>query len=560
MLGDAYFQLRAQVGTGLFSLIRLAADAGAQESTQAALRAAQSGLRDTFTVAALGPEGGGKSTLLNTLFERDFCGVIEPAATGKVAIFQYCDGPREVPISADVVELHLPQIFLRDFTIIEARSSLPADVVTPQVARADLIFFVLSAAAGLPDAWPFLLPFGRDVLKRLVFVVWQSTRVSPDECANAVKRLRQAMLKNLGQACPIFIGSAADRAAREKLGRWIESEVIFAEPRRTKLSEIDEAARAALREIVSKPRVERQALDRHREQLRRLRANLTEREVQSERQVAGALWMLGQSSEGLRRRGEALLREHLGPLALLWKRSFASQDFAQEIEVQARASLEVQLHDQLAVLETDLEESATDYLRESNQTLPGADAAKPPEFPRASLEEKLVALEPPLGVAQVVLDAFTRGARLLRWPMFAAIVAVAVAVGAAVAGRFSGALFALAGAVVVSVLLLAFLLRRNVIAAFGRHFAENRAAMLAALEPPLRAAAVSFYAALVPALDARAEELAGEGQRYEPLLARLQQIEETFSRIEADLRAGFTRSESSGEPPVSPSAESTAGE
>ena len=30
----------------------------------------------------------------------------------------------------------------------------------------------------------------RDVLKRLVFVIWQSTRVSPDECANAVKRLR----------------------------------------------------------------------------------------------------------------------------------------------------------------------------------------------------------------------------------------------------------------------------------------------------------------------------------------------------------------------------------
>ena len=94
-----------------------------QESTQAALRAAQAGLRDTFTFAALGPEGGGKSTLLNTLFQREFCGVAEPAGTGKVAIFQYSDGPREAPISADIVELHLPQIFLRDFTIVRSAAA-----------------------------------------------------------------------------------------------------------------------------------------------------------------------------------------------------------------------------------------------------------------------------------------------------------------------------------------------------------------------------------------------------------------------------------------------------
>ena len=108
--------------------------------------------------------------------------------------------------------------------------------------------------------------------------------------------------------------------------------------------------------------------------------------------------------------------------------------------------------------------------------------------------------------------------------------------------------------------MLAFLLRRNVIATFGRHFAENRAAMLAALEPQLRAASENFYGALVPALDARAEQLAGAGQRNEPLLARLQQIEETFSRLEADLRAGLTHSGSSGELRISTSAESTAGE
>jgi hypothetical protein len=355
------------------------------------------------------------------------------------------------------------------------------------------------------------------------------------------------MLKNLGQACPIFIGSAADRAAREKLERWIETEIIFSASRQAKLREIDETARAALREIIDKPRLARQALDRQREQLRRLRENLTDREVQSERQVAGALWALRQSADGLRRRGEDLLRQYLGPVALLWKRRFAADDFAQEIEIQAHASFEVQLHDQLVALETDLRESATEYYRESREALPGVGPAPPPEFPRASLEEKLLAVGPPLEVSRVTLESFNRGVRALRWLRFAVIGVVIVMLGDLVTGRFSTVLAALAGAAIVFVLLLAFLLRRNVIAAFGRHFAENRTALVTALEPELRSAAANFYYTLVPMLDARAEQLAGAGRRDEPLLDQLHQIEETFSRIEADLRTGLARP---GEPPA----------
>ena len=95
MIGDAYFQLRAQVGTGLFSLLRLAAEAGSQESTQAALRAAQTSLREGFTFAVLGPQGAGKSALLNALFEREFCGATEPATVGRLAVFQYGEESRD---------------------------------------------------------------------------------------------------------------------------------------------------------------------------------------------------------------------------------------------------------------------------------------------------------------------------------------------------------------------------------------------------------------------------------------------------------------------------------
>jgi len=545
MLGDAYFQLRAQVGTGLFSLLRLAAEAGSPESTQAALRAAQAGLRDYFTFAALGPGGSGKSTLLNTLFERDFCGAPEPAAVGKIAVFRYADQARDDVFSDDAIVLYRPHIFLRDFTPVEVPAGIPVEAVNPHLTEADLIFYVVSAATGPVDAWPFLSRLGRDVLKRLVFVVWQSDRVSSEEGANSVKRLRQAMLKNLGHASPIFIGSTADRAGREKLTRWIEGEVIFSAPRRGRLREIDEVARAALREIVNKPRAERQALERKREQVRGLREDLAEREEQSERQVAGALWTLAQSSDGLRRRGEDLLREHLGPLDLLWKRAFSPRDLAQEIEAQARASLAVQLHDQLAVLEADLQASTAEYFHELREVLPEAAAVKPPVFPRASLEEVLVALVTPLEVSRVLLEAFSAAVRTLQLPMFAAVGALAVALGAALAGRFSGVLLGLAGAIVVFVLLLAFLLRQNVVAVFGRYFTENRASLLGTLDPHLRSAVEHFYAGIAPTLEDRAGQLADEGQRHEPLLARLQQIEETFSRIDEDLRTGLSRTEES---------------
>lgn len=541
MIGDAYFQLRAQVGTGLFSLQRLAADAEASESTQAALRITHAGLREAFTFAVLGLEGAGKSALLNTLFERDFCGAVEPAAAGKVAVFHFDEEPRDETVSPAVVALHRPHIFLRDFTIVEAPGNIPVEVVNSHLAEADLIFYVVSAAASTAEIWPFLSRLGRDVLKRLIFVVWQSDRVSPEEGANSVKRLRTAMLKNIGQACPIFIGSTSDRAARTKLVRWIETEVIFSEPRRARLREIDEIARGALKEIVNKPRADREALERRRGQVRDLREDLVEREEQAERQVAGSLWTLAQSTDGLRRRGEMLLREQLGPLDLLWKRSFAPHDFAREIEEQARASLAVQLRDHLVELEADLRGSAEDYYRESRKVMPASADAKPPEFPRESIEEALTALEPPLEISRLLLLAFNGSVRTLQLPVFGAFAAVAVAVGTAVAGEPSMFLASLAAGSVVFVLLLAVLLRRNVIATLGQNFTENRASLVAVLEPPLREAIARYYAAIAPALEARAEQLAGEGQRHEPLLERLAQIEETFTRLEANLRTGLSR-------------------
>lgn len=552
MIGDAYFQLRAQVGTALFTLLRLATEAGSGDGALAKLRAAQAGLKETFLFMALGPAGGGKSALLNSLFEREFCGTAEPVSAGKTAVYQHADDSRDEAVSPGVVFCHRPHIFLRDFTIVDgagsdATNQALLEHVAPFLSRAEVIFFVVPAAStGAADIWTFLLRLGRDALRRTVVVVWQSDRGSPEEGASAVKRLRQAMLKNLGHACPIFAASGKDRTGREKLARWIESEVIFSKARRARLAEIDRLARNALEEIAGKPHATEQAWQRTDGQLRGLRDDLTEREEQSQRQIAGVLWTLAQTFDALRQRGELLLAPCLGVVELVRGRGTWAPAFAAEIETHAREALAVQTEDALDVLEADLREGAKEHREASRKILPG-DAGLP-RISRAAIATAIKKLDTPLDLERLLAEESNRAALLLRLPVLAAVGAVAVLLGVSpVTGLVPGCGMLAAGTTAFA-LLLAVLLRRSIVAAFGHHFTANRARLLTSIEVPLREASTQFYAALAAPLDGHIEAHAAERRGHEPLLTRVEQLQQTFGKISEDLRAGRATSTSSPGP------------
>ena len=551
MIGDAYFQLRAQVGTALFSLLRLASEQGVADEPLAALRSAQSGLRESFLFLALGPSGSGKSTLLNSLFDREFSGAVKPAA-GKTFVFQYGGESRDEPISARVMACHRPDIFLRNFTVVDAAGldsggdTLLEDLA-PYLPHAEPIFFVVPVvSAAATDIWTFLMRLGRDALKRTVVVVWQSDRVSPEEAAGTVKRLQQAMLKNLGHACPIFAASTEDRAAREKLAQWIEKEAIFSPPRRARLIGIVRLAHEVLRGVAAEPQAADQAWQRPAGQLRDLREDLAGREEQSQRQIAGVLWMLAQRFDALRQRGESLLRSHLGFTGLLREPGAWPAAFASEIRTQARESLAVQTNDVLNALETDLQQAANEHLQASRKLLAGV--AKPPALHRSEVAAAIRDLDSPLDVGSVLSAELARATSFLRLPVLAALATVAVVLGALPVVGLVPASALLAAGTAAFALLLAALLRRSIVATFGHRVTANRAALLTALDKPLREACARYYAALARPLDARIAEHAAERQRHEPLLIRVEQLQQTFVKIAEDLRPA--PAPTSLEPPI----------
>ena len=134
MIGDAYFQLRAQIGTSLYSLAKLARDLDAPETALASLQELQTGLREPFLFVTLGAPGAGKSSLLHAV-----AGLRVPTA-GIVLV----DGANVYDADAAPSFGFVPQddIVHRDLTVIEAlrfSALLRLPRATPRIEMEKLI-------------------------------------------------------------------------------------------------------------------------------------------------------------------------------------------------------------------------------------------------------------------------------------------------------------------------------------------------------------------------------------------------------------------------------------
>jgi hypothetical protein len=555
MFGDAYIRLRAQVGTALYSLARLAEECDAPVETRAELQELQDALREPFLFVTLGEGEAGKSSLLNALFARDFTDA--PARTEKLTVYRYAAEAKDVELGDATIERMRPHLFLRDFALVDSPAIALRAEVTPElwpyVAVADLLLFVFSAARPEADrTWTLLSRLDPARLQRVVFVVDTSgSDVSLDEAA---KRLRQSMLKRLGQARPIFPidtrGALAahiigDRAALavsglDKLEQYIDREVAEGITRRAPVDLARGRARELLKQITAVSREAVQSSSRDGKLLSGMHRLIEERKDQSLRQMGGILWSLANTLEAAQEHGEASFRQHLSLFGLLRATGRWRDDLERNVEMKLRDTVWTEIDAALQDIEIDQRSAWEQLETQRRRAMTELPAPQPPEFRviRERLRDDFDTV-----LARHSLDAGTD--RHLHAKFFLAGATMrmglyAIAVGALLTG-FSmvaepapfGKVLAGTAAIVVLTFLALALWQWRLLAAFRRFSTARREALVREVDDHLRAAIEHFGEDLADSLGPVEVACAARRRAHEPLFARAQQLDELFAKAKA---------------------------
>lgn len=546
MIGDAYFQLRAQIGTSLFSLAKLARDLDAQEPALASLQELQGGLREPFLFVTVGESGAGKSALLNALFGRDFAG--DAAFTGRAVVFRHSAESRDVPVTDELIEAERPHIFLRDFTIVEA-AGFGTPAATPEVMQrflptADVVLFVFPAGGDAPAAWEFLRTADRELLRRFVFLVQQADAVEGELLLDAVLGFHDRLRDTVGEPRPIFAISAHTRAGLEKLERFLDAEIIGSPARFQRLREICTAADNLLFELGGRTRTAAATAERKLKFADEQQLALAESRNEALRGLDRDLWSLTQIFEAAQRRGSEMLRRRINQ-ADLWTAAIDWREgFDRELEGRVREG--VVRNVQLAAEHCDvtLRAAWTAQVEELQKCDPTELGGFPDDCAEhvAALGRTIAECDPPGATTNAVIDRFVAARAVLRLPALVFAASAVLAVVAWFTGIFLGAAIVFVAVAFAATALAPTLLRENLITALRLAMAARREAILSRVETEMRAEIDRVIGRLKEGLAAVAERGKQERADTQPLLDRIVQLAELFDRSIDEIEAYQTRS------------------
>lgn len=569
MIGEDYFQVRAQLGTALFSLATLARDLQAPPETMQTLQDLNNSLREPFLFVVMGEVKAGKSSVLNALFGREFCRVDVLPATDKIYVFKYGAEPQDVNINDQLTECYRPSNFLRDFNIVDTpgTNTIVADhqTITEQfLPLSDLVLFIFSVTnPWAASAWEFLHLIQKKWLKQVVFVVQQADLRSATEVEAVVKHLQQTAREKLGTSPPVFAVSAKnaflakttavdkERLLREshfdQLEDYINQAVTHGDARLAKLRSVCQTALVVLRDLAAKAGGAFATVEKDIERLNQLEQILDERRQQSQRQVGGVMWSLSQNYERSQKSAEELLLQRLTwaqTLKLVFRKEKWHADFQESIDKNLHESLKRQIANSIELLEGDLKsvwqqlhETLLKNFSEEMQIPPS-----PPDFIRereALLNRIELTLMEKMSNQQIeeqMTKAFSDASSWLRVPAGVAALGGAAAIAAALAhiaivditGTVAGVAALFGAAVAVAK-------RHKIIAEFRTQMARKREEVLAPIEDHLGHAIALFYQDLAAIFQPLQTFCGAQRKIYEPIVTRAQQLEETLAKTGADL-------------------------
>ena len=213
-LGDDHLELRAALGTGMYSLMAIARDAGVLTPQLEQLRKLSSDLRGPFTFMVAGEVKAGKSTLLNALFGREVCRADALPATDRIHQFRFGLATADHESGTTLIEHYRPMNFLRDFQLVDTPGVNSTDARHNEIAAefvplADVVLFVFPVTnPWSASSWDFLEKIQRRWLRRVVLVVQQIDLRDSSEVDAITVHLRKMCHERLKDDVPIFAVSA----------------------------------------------------------------------------------------------------------------------------------------------------------------------------------------------------------------------------------------------------------------------------------------------------------------------------------------------------------------
>ena len=570
MIGEDYLQTRAQLGAALYALSSLAHDLQATPETVETLQGLNASLREPFLFVVMGEVKAGKSTVLNALFGREFCRADVLPATDRIYLFKYATEAKDVPVNEHLTECYRPNIFLRDFNIVDTpgTNTIVAEhqrIAEEFVPMADLVLFVFSITNPWgASAWTFLDLIHKRWKKNILFILQQADLRSPEEVEAVRNHLDQTAREKLGSSPPIFAVSAktaflaktGDPAQREQLlaqshfdelERYIGETIAGGESRGGKLRSVCQSAQVIVRELAEKAKGAFATIHKDNERIQQLGGVLEERKEQSLRQVGGVLWSLAQNFERTQRKSEELLLERLSwgrTFQLIFRKQKWHTEFQESIDQQLRDTLKRQIANSIELLETDLK-GVWQQLHESIQKTFAAELPAPPAPPDFINERdqllkriELTLIERMSGSA--IEDQMTRmfndAASWMRLPAGIAVAGGAATVAAALAHLaiidITGSVAAVAA---LSGAAVAVVKRNRIIGEFRKQMSAKREEILSPVEDHLGHAIGLFYQELGATFQPLQAFCAAQRKVYEPILTRLKQLDETFGRLGSEL-------------------------
>ncbi len=567
MIADDYLQLRTEVETALSGLLKLSAEMRRDPEHLETIEGLLKDIREPLLIVVVGEVKAGKSSLLNGLFGQEFAKVDVLPATDRVYIFRYGEKESSVEVSPQLTERYQPIPFLKDFNVVDTpgTNTMVArhqTITESFIPRADLVLFVFSVTnPWTQSAWELLDLVQKKWLKNIIFVIQQMDLRDEAEIAIIRRHLEDTALQKLGFTPPIFAVSArkallAKTTGLDKERLWNESQfgpledqitrtVTEGGARMMKLVSTTSTGNLMVSDFAEEIRGSFDLILRDEQHLERVQNFIQVRREQTLRQVAGFLRGVERACRDCADHGKKLIEEKLSfwkTWRLLWTRSKWQHDFQNEVETKLRETVQPQVENAVQLLETDLRslwpqlqdtieaQFASEGKNRVSKTIP--DFARQRRDLLQSIELALVERVAGKGVEEQLAKTFAQSAAWLRPAAgVAAMGGIATVVAAMISASVADVTGIVAGSAAILGTFVAFGQRGKVLRAYEKEMDAKRVELVAAIEQQMEQAIDLFYKEIASAFQPLTDFCATERKRYEPLLKRTEDLQETFRSL-----------------------------